>query len=117
MILLLLKKKNKKRFQEEIKKQVFVANFPNALRSQHPFNTSVHSLFQNSTYVQIREYLVIMNHLPRSSLSTGKCEHMTLSVEHANTQKDEWILQVFIDKPYCIIFYKVNMKENPERKC
>lgn len=39
---------------------------------------------------------------------------MTLSVEHANTQKDELILQVFIYKPYRIIFYKVNMEENPE---
>lgn len=79
MILYLLKKE--KRFQEEIKKQVFVANFPNALRSQHPFNTSVHSPFQILTYVQIREYLAIMNHLPLSSLSTGKCEHMTLSMQ------------------------------------
>lgn len=79
MILYLLKKE--KRFQEEIKKQVFVANFPNALRSQHPFDTSVHSPFQILTYVQIREYLAIMNHLPLSSLSTGKCEHMTLSMQ------------------------------------
>lgn len=79
MILLLVKKE--KRFQEEIKNQVFVANFPNALRGQHPFNTSVLSPFQNSTYVQIREYLAIINHLPLSSLSTGKCEHMTLSMQ------------------------------------
>lgn len=87
MVLLLFKKEQ--RFQEEIKKLVFVANFPYALRSQHPFNTSIHSNFQNSTYVKIREYLAIINHFPLSSLSTDKCEHMTPCVEHANTQEDE----------------------------
>lgn len=86
IVLLLLK--TEKTFQEEIKQQLCVANFPNALRSQQLFNTSEHSPFVKWTYVQVREYLAIMHHLPFSSFSSGKCEHMNLNLEHGNTQKD-----------------------------
>lgn len=85
IVLLLLK--TEKTFQEEIEQQLPVANFPHALRSQQSFNTPEHSPFLSWSSVQVREYLAIMHRPLYSSFSSGKCEHMNLNLEHANTQK------------------------------